>query len=250
MTQLPPSAPPGRAQDRLRRLIPLLVIVIVACGGFFLLRDLFSFETLRDNREALIAWRDRNHALAAAVFVAVYALVVAFSLPGGAIMTLTGGFLFGIFPGALYCVVGATLGAVAIFSAAKTGLGDMLEERIAGRDGLMSRIRAGLKANEVSYLLLMRLVPAVPFFLANLAPAFLGVGLRNFALTTFFGIMPGAVVYASVGAGLGEVFSRGGVPDLGIIFEPHVLGPLLGICALAALPIVIRQFSSGKDQPR
>ena len=95
----------------------------------------------------------------------------------------------------------------------------------------------------------MRLIPAIPFFIANLAPAFLGVSLRNYIFTTFFGIMPGAIVYASVGAGLGEVFARGETPDLGIIFAPHILGPILGLCALAALPIVIKRFRK-KDLPQ
>lgn len=235
------------AGGRIKRLIPLLVIGLVAILGFIFLRDLLTFDTLRDNREALIAWRDNNYLFAAAAFVAIYAVVVAFSLPGAAIMTLTGGFLFNIFPGAIFCVTGATLGAIAIFLAAKSGLGDMLQDKIKGQKGLMSRIDAGLKENEISYLFLMRLVPAIPFFLANLAPAFLGVSLRNFAFTTFFGIMPGAVVYASVGAGLGEVFARGETPNLGIIFEPHILGPILGLCALAALPIAIKRFRKSKD---
>jgi len=89
-------------------------------------------------------------------------------------------------------------------------------------------------------LFLIRLVPAVPFFVANLLPAMVGVRAGRFVFTTFFGIMPGALVYTWVGAGLGEVFARGARPDLGIIFAPYVLGPLLGLAALAALPIAIR----------
>lgn len=227
----------------IRRLLPLLVILAVATAGFFLLKEHLSFETLRDNRESLIAWRDGNYTVAALTFMAIYVVVVAFSLPGATVMTLTGGFLFGTFPGTLYNVLAATLGAIAIFLAAKTGLGDMLHRKMleqAGDDSRMRRIESGLRRNEVSYLLLMRLVPAVPFFLANLAPAFLGVKLRTFALTTFFGIMPGGLVYTSVGAGLGDVFSRGETPNLGIIFEWPILGPILGLCLLAALPIIIR----------
>ena len=148
------------------------------------------------------------------------------------------------------CVIGATLGAIAIFLAAKTGLGDMLQEKIRSNEGIVKRVDAGLKENEISYLFLMRLVPAIPFFLANLIPAFLGVSLRNFAFTTFFGIMPGSVVYTSVGAGLGEVFARGESPNLGIIFELHILGPILGLCALAALPIVIKSIRGKKDLPQ
>ncbi|MDE2912341.1 MAG: TVP38/TMEM64 family protein [Paracoccaceae bacterium] len=236
-----------------RKAIPLALIVVVAVVGAFTLRDVLTFETLRDNSERLTGWRDANYALVALGYVAIYTLIVAFSLPGGAVMTLAGGFVFGIMVGAPLTVVAATLGATAIFLAAKTGLGDVLHARFqkkAGDPGLMNRIEQGLRENEVSYLLLMRLVPAIPFFLANLAPAFLGVGLRNFVLTTFFGIIPGTVVYSSVGAGLGEVFARGESPDLGIIFEWHILGPILGLCALAALPIIINHFRgrrNGKD---
>ena len=164
------------------------------------------------------------------------------SLPGALIMTLTGGFLFGLFAGALLTVSAATLGAVAIFLAARTGLGESLQARMDASSGVMTRIRDGLRENEVSYLLLMRLVPAIPFFVANLAPALFGVKLRNYALTTFFGIMPGTVVYTWVGAGLSEVFASGETPDLGIFFEWHILGPVLGLCALSALPIVLKKF--------
>jgi len=88
----------------------------------------------------------------------------------------------------------------------------------------------------------MRLVPAVPFFVANVLPALLNVPLRRFAITTALGIVPGALVYTSVGAGLGEVLAAGESPDLGVIFEPHILGPLLGLAALAALPMLLRLF--------
>ncbi|MEM7614447.1 MAG: TVP38/TMEM64 family protein [Pseudomonadota bacterium] len=224
-----------------RRYAPLALIGVAAVVGF-LNRDVFSFQTLADNRELLIAWRDGSYVLAAGAYVLAYFLVVAFSLPGALIMTLTGGFLFGLFAGALLTVSAATLGAVAIFLAARTGLGESLQARMDASSGVMTRIRDGLRENEVSYLLLMRLVPAIPFFVANLAPALFGVKLRNYALTTFFGIMPGTVVYTWVGAGLSEVFARGETPDLGIFFEWHILGPVLGLCALSALPIVLKKF--------
>lgn len=222
-----------------KKYVPLVLIAGAATLGF-LYRDLFSFETLAENREALIAWRDGSYVLAALVYMLAYVLVVAFSLPGALIMTLTGGFLFGLVAGSLLTVVGATTGAVAIFLAARLGLGDTLAAKMEAGKGTMARIRDGLRENEISYLFLMRLVPAIPFFVANLAPALVGVKLRNYVLTTFFGIMPGTIVYTWVGAGLGEVFARGETPDLGIFFEWHILGPVLGLCALSALPIVIK----------
>lgn len=233
-----------------KKLLPLGIILLVAIIGAFFLRDIFSFEALANNRDMLIAWRDNNYLLAALSFIAIYIVVVAFSLPGAAVMTLTGGFLFGLFPGVFFNVIGATIGALAIFMAAKTGLGDFLHAKYLsdngdGKETFLERMDKEMRENELSYLFLMRLVPAIPFFLANLAPAFLGVKLRNFTFTTFFGILPGSLVYTSVGAGLGDVFAAGQTPNLGIIFEWHILGPILGLCALAILPIIIKKFKKG-----
>jgi uncharacterized membrane protein YdjX (TVP38/TMEM64 family) len=236
------STGPGPGHSSLRRKIPLLVILAAALIGAFTLRDQLSFEALATHRETLLAFRDDHYALAAVVFVAAYAAMVALSLPGALVATLTGGFLFGLFPGALFNVTGATLGAIGIFLAARAGFGAQLNARIAAGGGAAARLMAALRENELSVLFLMRLVPAVPFFLANLIPAALGVSLGRFAFTTFFGIMPGGLVYTWVGAGLGEVFAKGETPNLGLLFEPQILGPILGLCALAALPIVIRAF--------
>ena len=235
-------ADPIAPRFSLRRLAPLLVIGVAAVLGFVFLRDYLSFQALAENREALIAWRDANYLTAVLVFMAVYIAVVAFSLPGAAVMTLGGGFLFGLFPGVFFIVTAATLGAIAIFLAAKFGLGDALSKKIDQNTGVIGKMYDGLRENEISFLFLMRLVPAFPFFAANLVPALMGISLRNFAFTTFFGIMPGSAVYTWVGSGLGEVFARGEAPSLGIIWEPHILGPILGLCALAAMPIIIKQF--------
>jgi uncharacterized membrane protein YdjX (TVP38/TMEM64 family) len=222
--------------------LPILLILAVAILGAFLLRDQLSFAALAQNREALIAFRDSNYLLAVLAFVAAYTAIVGFSLPGATIATLTGGFLFGTFPGVLFNVTAATLGAVAIFLAARAGFGARFAGALEARGGAAARLQAGLLENEWSVLFLMRLVPAVPFFLANLIPAFVGVKLHRFAITTFLGIIPGGLVFTSVGAGLGEVFARGETPDLSIIFEPYVLGPILGLAALSALPILIKLF--------
>ena len=223
-----------------QKMLPLIGIAVVAVIGFFTLKDYLSFESLRDNREALLAWRDANFIVASIGFVGVYIAIVAFSLPGAAIISLTGGFLFGLFPGALYNISAATIGAVLIFTAARMGLGDYLSRKMDSAGGVVGKIKTGLDENEVSFLLLMRLVPAFPFFVANLVPALVGTKLRTFAWTTFVGIIPGGVVYTWVGSGLGEVFARGETPDLGIIFDPKILGPILALCALSALPIVLK----------
>lgn len=229
------------------RALPLALIAAVAALGAFTLRDYLTFETLRDNREALIALRDAYYWPTVAAFLSLYVVIVAFSLPGATVATLTGGFLFATFPGVLLNISAATMGATLIFLAARWGLGERLGRKLEESRGMVSKIKRGLDRNQWSMLFLIRLVPAVPFFVANLVPAFLDVPLRRFVISTFLGIIPGALVYTSVGAGLGEVFARGATPDLSIIFEPHILLPILGLCALALLPVALGMLRGGRS---
>lgn len=226
--------------------LPLIVIGIVAVLGAFFLRDYLTFQALAENREALLDFRDANYPATVLVFVATYVVIVAFSLPGATIATLTGGFLFATFPGVLFNVTGATIGATAIFLAARWGFGESLGRKLENSEGVVKKIKDGIDDNQWSMLLLIRLVPAVPFFLANLIPSFLEVPLHRFVVSTFVGIIPGALVYTSVGAGLSEVFASGETPNLGIIFEPQIILPIIGLCILAALPIIINAIRGKK----
>ncbi len=228
------------AKFNLRRNLPLLVILVVAAMGFVFLREYLSFDTLAQHREALLAWREGHFATLVLAFMAIYIVIVAFSLPGAAVASVTGGFLFGLWFGALLNVIAATIGAVLIFLAARMGLGKALTAKMDAAEGKLQKLKDGLHENEISVLFLMRLVPVVPFFVANLLPALVGVSLRNFVWTTALGIVPGALVFTSIGDGVGEVFDQGGTPDLSLLWAPHVIGPILGLAALAALPIVLK----------
>ncbi len=242
---MPPAAAPSNAHSWLKRL-PILLILAAAVLGAAALRDELSFDTLARHREELLAFRDAHYLWAVMGFVVAYVGIVALSLPGGTVATLAGGFLFGLFPGVLYNVAGAGTGAVLVFLAARTGFGDALAQKLERTGGKAARLQAALHKNEWSVLFLMRLVPLVPFFIANLIPAFVGTSLIRFAISTFLGIIPGTFVFTSVGSGLGEVFARGGAPDLSIIFTVPVLLPLLGLAALAALPMLVRAIKGGR----
>lgn len=242
MTDMPRSDKPT-----LWRHTPLATIVAVAVIGSLTLRDFITFDTLQSNRDALLAFRDAHFLGMAALFVMVYVVIVAFSLPGAAVASVTGGFLFGLTLGTAFNVISATLGACAIFLAARWGLGKTLAARIDASEGTMKKLKAGLHDNEISVLFLMRLVPAVPFFVANLVPALVGVRFANFAMTTLFGIIPGAIVFTWIGVGVGEVFDRGERPDLSLLWEPQIIGPILGLCGLAALPMLIKAVRGKKD---
>jgi len=229
------------------RYLPLILVLLVAVAGALTLGDALSFDALRDNRERLMAFRDANFIGLTLSFVAIYVLIVAFSLPGAAVASVSGGFLFGLALGTALNVVAATLGAAAIFLVVRWGPGAALSARIEAGEGRMQRLRAGLREHEVSVLLLLRLVPVVPFFVANLLPALVGVRFGNFLWTTALGIVPGALVFTWIGVGLGEVFARGERPDLTLIWEPYILGPILGLCLLAALPIVVKALRGGRE---
>ena len=246
MPEMPRTDPDTFASSTVMRRLPLIVIVIVAILGAIFLRDYLTFEALSENREALLAYRDANYLLTVLLFIAAYVVIVAFSLPGATVATLTGGFLFATFPGVLYNVTGATIGATAIFLAARWGFGEKLGAKLEGAEGIVKKIKDGIDENQWSMLFLIRLVPAVPFFMANLIPSFLDVPTRRFVISTFLGIIPGALVFTSVGAGLGEVFERGETPDLGIIFEPFIIGPIIGLCVLAALPMILKAIRGKK----
>jgi uncharacterized membrane protein YdjX (TVP38/TMEM64 family) len=222
---------------RWRRYLLLGALLLGACLAFWIAARYLNYAELQKYYLALAAWRDRHLELAVAAYMTVYIAAVAFSVPGAVWITLIGGFLFGVAAGSVLVILSATAGATLIFLAARSFLADPLRQRAGG---WIERMERGFRRGEISFLLIMRLVPAVPFFVANLIPAFLGARLSNFVWTTLAGIAPATVVFVSLGSGLGEQLARGEKPDLGIIFEPHILGPLLGLAGLAALPLVLR----------
>ena len=140
-----------------------------------------------------------------------------------------------LWTGAVCAVIGATLGATALFLAARAGLGGLAQR--AGR--FVAKLEAGFRADAFSYLLVLRLVPIFPFWLVNLVPALVGVRLATFVLATFLGIIPGSFVYTSLGNGLGSVVEE---PDLAIVFEPRVLLPVVGLAILALIPVGYRRW--------
>ncbi len=198
-----------------------------------------SFSALANNREWLVSYVERLSYAAPILFVLVYGISTMLSLPAGLLLSTVGGFLFGTLWGGLFNVVGATLGATAIFLVARTALGDVLRAR-AGP--FLQKLEAGFRQNELSYMLVLRLVPLFPFWLVNLAPAFLGVRTSTFVIGTFFGIIPGALVFASVGTGLGTILASGGTPDGSAILQPNVILPIIGLAALALIPVVVKRI--------
>jgi uncharacterized membrane protein YdjX (TVP38/TMEM64 family) len=239
------TAPPQQTQNPWLRFLPVVVIV----GGLGLAYALglhrhLSLETLRTQSAAMDAFVAQNLPLALLIYMAAYTAAVAFSIPGALFLTLSGGFLFGVWIGGPATVIAATLGATLIFLAAKTAFGDALRARAGG---FIAKLEKGFQENAFNYLLTLRLFPGAPFFIVNLVPAFLGVKLRDYFFATLLGIIPGTMVYSAVGAGLRAAFAAGTDVDpvaaaRALLFQPIIIGPIIGLIALALLPVIAKAF--------
>ncbi len=237
-TSRPPRAPATLTRGRLLTLGAFAVVL----GSIFLsgVSDYLSLESLSANRERLLLFVERNTVVAVVSFMAIYIIAVAFSIPGAVWLTIAGGFVFGPIAGTLYIVFAATIGATAVFLLAKYVLGDVLREKAGST---LSKMEDGFKKDALSYLLVLRLVPLFPFFLVNLVPAFLGVPLHTYLFGTFFGIIPGTFVYATVGAGVGDALEAGaGVDPSAALMQPTVIGALVGLAVLALIPVVYKRI--------
>ena len=220
--------------SRIKPYLPLLVLVIVVVAVFFSgVTRYLNIEALQTHEAALRAFVSDHLILALATFVAVYAVATAVSLPGALILTLTGGYLFGPWVGGSATVVGATFGAVAVFYAVRTSLGVVLRHRAEASGGKLKAVIDGVEAGAFGYILTLRLVPLAPFWLVNIAAALAHAPVRAYALATFLGIMPATFIYSGIGAGIGDLIARGETPDAGVIFEPRILLPLVGLGLLS-----------------
>lgn len=236
---------PSSASEWVKKLLPIAVIIAIF-AAFFLLggHEYITLESLKTHRQTLLDWTANHHVLVVLAFMGLYAVMVAATIPGALVMTLAGGFLFGVMEATIYIVFAATLGATAIFLIARYAFRDYFKEK-AGQS--IRRMEDGFNENALSYLLVLRLVPIFPFFVVNLVPAFLGVPLRTYVFGTFFGIIPGTFVYCLVGNGLGAIIDKGGEPNLGRIFEPEILSALIGLALLSLIPVVYKRFKRPSD---
>jgi uncharacterized membrane protein YdjX (TVP38/TMEM64 family) len=232
----PEDKPAGASWRSCRRAAPIAVLVAGLAAFFaFGLDDYFTLEALKDHRGVLRDWVHAQGVVAGLVYGAVYAVVIALSIPVGLILTVAGGFMFGPYLATVCVVFGATIGATVLYLAARYAFAEYLRAKAGPA---LARMEAGFNEYPKCYLFVLRLVPLFPFWLVNIVPAFLGVTLGNYVTATFFGIIPGAFVYALVGDGLGAVLERGDDLDLWIILEPRFIWPIVGLAALALLPVI------------
>ena len=232
-----------------------MAAIIALAGVAYLISGGISLESLVRHRAAIDDFVASHRLLAVLVYMGVYILVVAVSLPGAAFLTVTGGILFGIAVGATAAVISATIGATLIFLVARRARGAPRLGRAGPRANQLAR---GFRDDAFNYLLFLRLVPAFPFFLVNLVPAFAGVRLGPFVAATAIGVIPGAIVFALAGAGLDSmiaaqknsydqcVAAKG--PDCRLAFDPadvltpQLIAALVALGLLALMPVAVKYW--------
>ncbi|MBI4366343.1 MAG: TVP38/TMEM64 family protein [Deltaproteobacteria bacterium] len=257
------TSPPGPDGPRnlSRRLLPLIALVLLGAIAYYAIgRGGLSLEALVRHRATIDAFVTEHRVLAVLAYIGLYIIVVALSVPGATFLTVSGGFLFGLVAGASAAVIGATIGATLIFLVARTALGEPLLRRAGPRASQLAR---GFRDDAFSYLLFLRLVPAFPFFLVNLVPAFAGVKLAPFMAATALGIIPASFVYAFAGTGLDSVITvqkdsqqaclAAGRTDCQLVFNARdiltwqLLAALVGLGLLALVPVVVRRLHARRS---
>jgi uncharacterized membrane protein YdjX (TVP38/TMEM64 family) len=212
----------------------IIGVFCLGVGGFIFL-DLGRFitlESLKANKEALAAFTASHYPMTVVLFVIIYCIQTALSLPGATILTLAGGFLFGAALGTVYVNIAATTGAVLAFLAARYLFRDVFERRFGKR---LVVIEKGVAQNGFHYLLTLRLIPLFPFFLVNVAAGLTRMRLPVYLAATAVGIVPGSFVYANAGKQLGAINSARDV------VSPGVLGALVLLGMLALVPVIYRK---------
>jgi uncharacterized membrane protein YdjX (TVP38/TMEM64 family) len=221
----------------MRRFLPLLVLVVLAAAGFFLLRGV-GWDSLARHQGMLANWVAAHPIGSAALYLLAYVLTAALSLPQAALLTVAGGLLFGSVLGCALTITGATIGASILLVVVRSAFARTLDRQ---RHRIPEHVRTRLERDGFSYLLALRLIPLFPFWIVNLAAAVAGIRLVVFAPATLLGIAPASFVLSSIGAGVGTILAEGRTPDLSVLFSARILLPLVGLAVLSLLPALLRR---------
>ncbi|MEL6322803.1 MAG: TVP38/TMEM64 family protein [Pseudomonadota bacterium] len=225
-------------QSILVRLWPIYLIA----AGFGLAysqgwHEYLTPESISENIGWLDAQVSANFALVLAIYVLIYAAATAFMVPAS-FLTITGGVLFGLMFGTFGTVVGATLGASTLFIAAKTSLGETLKS-VAGP--FVGKMQKGFNEDALSYMFALRLIPAFPFAVVNIAPAILGAKFRDYLITTFFGIIPGTLAYTWIGVAVGDTVRAGGDVNIGTLAS-NFIPAFVALGVVALIPVAYKKL--------
>jgi uncharacterized membrane protein YdjX (TVP38/TMEM64 family) len=220
-----------------RIIVALFIVALIILIRFSGLHELLTFDMLRQCRNQLLAITAQNYILTVGIFILIYIAVVALSIPSATILSLTAGFLFG-FWGVFYVNIGATIGAILAFLAARYLIGDWLQKRYKER---LASFNEEIAENGYNYLLTLRLIPIFPFFLVNIFAGITRIPLVTYTWTTMVGIAPASFVFIYAGRQLGNINRPGDI----ITWQILLAFVLFGLLALS--PVFLKKLMKKKN---
>lgn len=203
----------------------LLIVTLLLAGLFAAIVALdpghyFTFDYLKSQYEALLAYRFRHPLVAMALYFTLHVLVTGLSLPGMIVMSLAGGAVFGLVWGTVLVSFASSIGSTLAFLAARFALRDVMWRHLGNR---LRMIDAGMEASGSYYLFGLRLVPVVPYFLVNLLMGMTRIPAGTFYWISQLGMLPLTIIYVNAGTQLSQLDS---VRD---ILSPGLLGSLIAV---------------------
>lgn len=215
--------------------IKKLVLVIalftfVICFYFFDAFRFISFDYIKTSLSAFNDFYDKRPALAIAIFMIIYVVVTALSIPGAAVLTLLAGALFGLITGTVIVSFASTVGATLAFLMARFLIGNYVQERYGDK---LTVINKGIDKEGWVYLLTLRMIPVFPFFVINLMMGITKIKVMTFFITSQIGMFAGTVAYVYAGQELAEIDSLQNIISLDLLIAFTIIG---------LLPLVMKQI--------
>lgn len=253
--QVPEQAKAFKGPGPWLRYLPLVLLLAGGAVVFGLgLHRHISLESALLHSESLDRLVEASPVSAFAIYLGIYSAAIVFAIPGAVVFTMFGGFLFGWFFGAMGGILGSTLGGAVTVLIGSTSLGRSLEQAALPR---FQKLATGFRNGAFGYILLLRLIPVVPYIAINVASGLFRVPLKTFVAATVIGIAPIAFSFGFIGSGLDHAIDKqllafraceaANAGSCRIEFDPaHFLSPelmigLLLVTALASLPLVFRK---------
>jgi len=219
-----------------------LIFFLIVISSFWLIyffnRDFFELKTLFLNLENIQNYISNNFLFSFLIFTFSYCLLIVCNFPFASLLSLIGGFLYGTWIGGIGIIIGGTIGSFIVFLVAKLFFYDYISKKLLQKYSFITQY---FQKNELELMLLIRFVPGIPFFAQNLILAGLGAKRVKFFFTTLFGLSPWAIIFASIGQGLEEIFIEGQALNFALIAKPEYLIPISTIVLLVIFILIFKK---------
>ena len=213
----------------------LLTIIVILWTIYFLNKDFFQLQTFFSNLEIIQNFILQNFFVSIFIVILSYSVLIMCNFPFASLLSMINGFLFGTWIGGTISIVGGTLGAFGIFLIAKFFFLDFIKNKFLNK---YSYIENYFNKNDLELMMLIRIIPAIPFFLQNLILAGLGAHNKKFFYTTLIGLAPWSFIFGSIGQGLEEIFVNKTELSFSLISQPEYLIPI-GFIAFLIVMIIL-----------